>query len=659
MAARSRPVSTWAMSRSTRGSACGTSISVVHVCLTSTMPSSRAASAGNSDTRSGVAVNRMLITSSWPRSLRSSTALTSSRVASSTCSRSSASTCVAPRMARTAMYHSSFVYGVRIAGACSSLRKGPPAPHPLASSRRAPAGGPSETDELLERAELLLGQLADRARAHALQLDRADRGAGEPGDRQADVRQQPPHDVLAALVQHDLDHGLAGVGVDDAERVHLHRAVVQLHSVAQAAGQVARHRARHLGEVGLAHLVGRVRQAVGQLAVVGEEQQPLGVLVEAADVHQPLGQVADHVADGRAGPVVAHRRDHARGLVHGVGDAVLADLDPHAVDGDLVRGGVHPHALHGDLRAVHADPAGLDHVLADPPRADAGAGQHLLQPLALAVLGLGGGPVAGVRRGQLHVLGPAMAAVGRALVVLGQVVRYSVHRRPVSHRSAVRSPARAPEHPTGAPKVSKVVVRGGSSVGAWGQARVTADSGWPPGSRPSSPSGVRRTASRRCCCCTRGQPPAAPSPRCCRCSPRACAPWPPTCAGTAMPTSRRPGTTSAPLPRTWWRSSTPWTCLAPCWSGRPAGATSRSRSPSAHRIAWRVSSSPERPATCAAGRRSPRSSNSSATRWTPRGCGGSSPASPTWSGCPPGTSTSWSTTPSACPPRSGWRRSTG
>ena len=47
---------------------------------------------------------------------------------------------------------------------------------------------------------------------------------------------------------------------------------------------------------------------------------------------------------------------------------------------------VDPHALHGDLPAVHADPAGLDHVLADAAGADAGAGQHLLQPLALAVV---------------------------------------------------------------------------------------------------------------------------------------------------------------------------------------------------------------------------------------------------------------------------------
>ena len=53
-----------AISRITRGSACGTSTSAAHSSGTSWKPSLRAASAGNSDVRSGVAVNTTLITSS-------------------------------------------------------------------------------------------------------------------------------------------------------------------------------------------------------------------------------------------------------------------------------------------------------------------------------------------------------------------------------------------------------------------------------------------------------------------------------------------------------------------------------------------------------------------------------------------------------------------
>src|SRR3712207_7077635 len=50
------------------------------------------------------------------------------------------------------------------------------------------------------------------------------------------------------------------------------RPVLELHPRTQPARHVAGHRAGHLREVGLAHLVARVRQPMGQLAVVGEQQ---------------------------------------------------------------------------------------------------------------------------------------------------------------------------------------------------------------------------------------------------------------------------------------------------------------------------------------------------------------------------------------------------
>ena len=80
---------------------------------------------------------------------------------------------------------------------------------------------------------------------------------------------------------------------------------------------------------------------------------------------------------------------------------------------------------------------------------------------------------------------------------------------------------------------------------------------------------------------------------------------------------------------------------------RPAGR--RRRTPARGRTRpGRSASRPARPC-----RRSRTSSSGSATRSTRPGCGPSSPASPTSTGCPPGTSTSWSTTPCGCPRRSG------
>jgi hypothetical protein len=96
-------VSTCASRRSTRGIEPGTPISVVHSSGTSVSPSNRAAYAGNSALRSGVAVNTMLIKSAGSMALRCSTSFTSSVVPSRMSSRSFASTWIAPRTARTDM----------------------------------------------------------------------------------------------------------------------------------------------------------------------------------------------------------------------------------------------------------------------------------------------------------------------------------------------------------------------------------------------------------------------------------------------------------------------------------------------------------------------------------------------------------------------------
>src|SRR5262245_3011597 len=89
-------------SRTTRGRAPGTSISLAHSSGTSWKPILRAARAGNSAVRSGVAVKTTLITSSVTRPLRVMTSVTSSVVPSRTAVRSLAPIWTAPRIALTA-----------------------------------------------------------------------------------------------------------------------------------------------------------------------------------------------------------------------------------------------------------------------------------------------------------------------------------------------------------------------------------------------------------------------------------------------------------------------------------------------------------------------------------------------------------------------------
>src|SRR3954468_17972256 len=286
---RGTSMSACAISRTTRGSEPGTSISGVTRRGTSPIPSSRAATAGNSERRSEVTVKTMEISCSDDSALADMTASTSSRVDASRWSRSSASSWMAPRMARTA---TSQLHGRE------QLADLGPGEHPPAA----------------------LPQVAEVDRAH---LD-----AHQPLDRVTDRLQRPPDHVLASLVQHDLDEGLPRLGVDQPEAVHAYRSVLDLDAPPQRLADVARGRAGPLGEVGLRHGVRRVLQPVRQLSVVGEQDQALGLGVQPPDVEQPLRPLADEVAQRGTAALVAHGRHHPGRLVERHVRLLLVDLEP-------------------------------------------------------------------------------------------------------------------------------------------------------------------------------------------------------------------------------------------------------------------------------------------------------------------------------------------
>src|SRR5690606_29465740 len=220
------------MRRTTRGSACGTAISVEHIRGTSVNPSLRAARAGNSALRSWVAVNSTLMKSSVPSPFRRMTSATNSSVASNTRSRSLASTWTAPRIARTA----------------TVLVLPNPGLHPCGS---------------VELTDLLRGQRPHRAGLEVVESDRSDLRAGEVRHGVAHRLHEAAHDVLAPLVQPDLHQRLRLDVVDHPEGVDRHEPVVQLHPSADASDDLARHRPRHLRAVGLDHLVAGMGEPVG------------------------------------------------------------------------------------------------------------------------------------------------------------------------------------------------------------------------------------------------------------------------------------------------------------------------------------------------------------------------------------------------------------
>ena len=101
---------------------------------------------------------------------------------------------------------------------------------------------------------------------------------------------------------------------------------------------------RHGRQVRLQHAEGRVHEPVRQVAVVGEQQQPLTVGVEPADVEEPFRTVGHKVADRAPPPRIAHRAQHAAGLVEREVDQVVPDHDPVAVDVDDRGGRIDPPA---------------------------------------------------------------------------------------------------------------------------------------------------------------------------------------------------------------------------------------------------------------------------------------------------------------------------
>ena len=102
MSARGRSVSTCAIIRTTRGIEPSISSSRAQSSGTSVNPSWRAAYAGNSETRSDVAVKITEMKSSTSSPLASMASSTISATRWSMCSRSSSSSWVAPRTALTA-----------------------------------------------------------------------------------------------------------------------------------------------------------------------------------------------------------------------------------------------------------------------------------------------------------------------------------------------------------------------------------------------------------------------------------------------------------------------------------------------------------------------------------------------------------------------------
>src|SRR5436305_10768362 len=230
--------------RITRSIAPRTGISCPHMSGTRPSPSRRAATAGNSASRSGVQVKKTLTTRSGSSTFRSRSSRTTFSAAARIASASFRSACTAPRTAHRRCW------GSPLAIARGIL----PEPLDLGSAEAARAPG-------AQRAE------ADGSEPNAL----------ERGDLVADRGSHPPDLAVSPSAQRDLDDARR----DAADPRGRGEPVVELDAAPQS-GQIGAARpAAKTGPVGAGDAVARMHEEVRELAVVGEEDEPRRVGVEA------------------------------------------------------------------------------------------------------------------------------------------------------------------------------------------------------------------------------------------------------------------------------------------------------------------------------------------------------------------------------------------
>ena len=227
------------------------------------------------------------------------TSRTISATRSSMCSRTSSSSWVAPRIARTAI------------GGPPSHRRGNPSAY-----RRVRARSVQQHAQLVERsARAACPDLSPCSRTGPIAV-RVSWVTGWPtsSSSRRTIRLRP-----SWITSSTIDCGL-GRTWHDLERVRLHRPVLQLDAGQHPLdGRRVRPTPLDLGDVGLGQLVRRVRDLLREVAVVGEQDQPLGVGVEPSDVEEPLRAGRRPGRPGTAALRVGHRGDHPSGLVRAPG----------------------------------------------------------------------------------------------------------------------------------------------------------------------------------------------------------------------------------------------------------------------------------------------------------------------------------------------------
>jgi len=208
-----------------------------------------------------------------------------------------------------------------------------------------------------------------------VELERAERHADEPRDREAEMAEHVSHFAVLALADAKVSHrfdpctaldcGFDLTVMDAADR----------HAGAQFVELSLRYRTMRPHAVA-PQPAGRGQfQDAGQRAVIGEEQQAFGIEVEPADADEAGQGWRQALEDGRPALRVGVRRHQAARLVIEEEPRAIARRQRFAIDGDAVAGG-HIERWRQDDLAIDDNAPGGDPKLRLAARGEAGAGDH-------------------------------------------------------------------------------------------------------------------------------------------------------------------------------------------------------------------------------------------------------------------------------------------
>src|SRR5581483_2293144 len=354
--------------RTTLGIEPSTGISCAQSRGTLPSPIRLAASAGNTDRRSFVAVKNTLTRSAPLAPLRSSIAARSRSVALSTASAESSATRMAPRAARTVI-------------SPIAMR----ATRPMRANRLQAAQRGSQPCGAVEGANLFRRELPDLARLEPAESERSLTDANQTPDGKPHGGEHPPNLALAALADHQTDGAAASRARDRPDLQRSSDAVLELHSAAQPGELAGGGGSLDLGQVFLLHSEARVCQPLRELTVVGEQQQPFGVAIKPPNREHPqIPRKERGEVPGRM-PVPGGGRDARRVVEDEIAQAWV-HVHHVAIDEHPVAFGVHTVAEDRHA-AVHRHPSVPDQLLAGSPGAKPRPRQSPLEALRLHVEG--------------------------------------------------------------------------------------------------------------------------------------------------------------------------------------------------------------------------------------------------------------------------------